>query len=407
METNKNAKVSTFSQVLLWFGAAVSVAEILTGALIAPLGLSQGLLAIVIGHILGAILLFLAGNIGAKSGLSAAFSARISFGKYGSFGFSILNLLQLLGWTAIMITTAATAMQGITTQLWGFGSEALWCIVVGVLIIGWILLGNKSLLKLNTVVMLLLLVFSLILGFVVFSKSGQSTAIATEGMSFGAAVELNVAMSLSWMPLISDYTRNLKKPASGTIGSVASYFIGSVLMYVIGLGAALYAGTSDISGILLSAGLGIVALVIVVLSTVTTTFLDVYSAGVSAVNLHKKANEKISAITACILGTLLAIFVSMSQYESFLYLIGSAFAPLFAILFVDYYIAGRQTVTPNALLNLKNIVLWGIGFVGYRLLMPYATVIGITLPVIAAIGLLCALTNLRKENGKWTFRKRT
>lgn len=394
-------KVGTFSQVLLWFGAAVSIAEIITGAMLAPLGLTKGLTAIVIGHIIGAGILFLGGLIGAKSGLTSSFSARISFGKYGSFGFSILNLLQLLGWTAIMIVSAAKAMDGIADKLFNFGNETLWCVVVGALIVGWVLLRSKNLTRLNTVVMLLLFALSLVLGFIAFRGNGMSSIPANEeSISFGMAVELNVAMSLSWLPLIADYTRNLKKPVSGTVGSVLAYSIGSILMYTIGLGAALYSGTSDISIILLSAGLGIVAFIIVALSTVTTTFLDVYSAGVSIVNLHEKANEKLGAIAACIIATLLAMFVSISQYENFLYLIGSAFAPLFAILFADYYFAGIREVKSRELLNKKNVVLWAVGFIAYRLLMPYTTILGITLPVMVGVGLLSMIFNIGKAGRK-------
>ncbi|MDR3258367.1 MAG: putative hydroxymethylpyrimidine transporter CytX [Fusobacteriaceae bacterium] len=380
-------KVATFSQILLWFGAAVSIAEILTGALLAPLGLRNGILSIIVGHIIGGVILFLAGIIGAQSGLSAARSVRISFGKYGSFGFSILNLLQLLGWTAIMIINAAKSLDGITGQLLSYQNEKLWCIVIGLLICLWVVIGIKNLSKLNTIVISALFVFSLILGYTVF-KQKITSITSSEIMSFGAAVELNVVMCLSWLPLISDYTMRLEKPISGTIGSVLGYFVGGILMFTIGLGAAIYAGTSDISTILLTAGLGAIALFIVVLSTVTTTFLDVYSAGVSIVNLNDKINEKIAAIIVCIMGTLLAIFVSMSQYENFLYLIGSVFAPLFSILFVDYFILGKKEIGLQKILNIKNVLLWCVGFVGYRLLMEYDTPVGITLPVMVVIGAL-------------------
>ena len=397
MNTTAENKVGTFSQILLWFGASVSIAEIITGTLIAPLGLSQGLLSIIIGHVIGGVILYLAGFIGAQSGLSASWSARISFGKYGSYGFSIINILQLIGWTAIMIITAAKSMDGVTSELWGFANEWFWCVVIGILICVWVLLGNNNLLKVNTVVMFLLLAFSLMLGFVVFNNTGKLHSM-DETISFGAAVELNVAMSLSWLPLISDYTRNLKNPKSGTFGSVAGYFFGSLLMYSIGLGAALFAGTSDFVAILLSAGLGVVALVIVIFSTVTTTFLDVYSAGVSIENISTKVSGKSVAIVACAIGTLLAVFVSMSQYENFLYLIGSAFAPLFAILFAEYYIVKKREVNQACKLNIKNIILWVVGFIAYRLLMPYATIIGITLPVMIGIGLISVLLNRRKND---------
>ena len=167
-------------------------------------------------------------------------------------------------------------------------------------------------------------------------------------------------------------------------------------MFVIGLGAAIYAGTSDITAILMSAGLGLVALVIVLFSTVTTTFLDVYSAGVSTANLNKKVNEKFAAVIACVVGSLLAMFVPISQYENFLYLIGSVFAPLFAILFVDYFLLHKKDIDPSRSHSIRNIILWVIGFIVYRLLMPYNSIIGITLPVMVAMGVICFIINKRK-----------
>lgn len=399
----ENQRVSTFSQILLWFGAAISIAEIMTGALLAPLGLIHGIWAIILGHVIGGAILFPAGLIGAKSGLSSAESVHISFGKYGSFGFSLVNILQLLGWTAIMIINGAKALDGITLHLWSYRNEKLWCIVIGLLICIWVVISMKSLSKINTVVMSVLFIFTLILGFTVFKNTDTSNVIE-ETMSFGTAVELNVAMSLSWLPLISDYTRKLEKKITGTLWSVISYFVGSTIMFVIGLGAAIYTGTSDITSILMSAGMGLIALVIVLLSTVTTTFLDVYSAGVSAVNLNKKVNEKFMAVIACVIGALLAMFVPISQYENFLYLIGSVFAPLFAILFVDYFLLHKTDINPSNSHTVRNMIIWVIGVIVYRYLMPYNSIIGITLPVMGTVGVICFIINKRKvENTNESF----
>ncbi len=95
-----NEKTSLLSNGLLWFGAAVSIAEILTGTFFAPLGFLNGLLAILIGHVIGCTLLYFAGLIGADRRMSSMESARISFGGKGSVVFSVLNVLQLIGWTA-------------------------------------------------------------------------------------------------------------------------------------------------------------------------------------------------------------------------------------------------------------------------------------------------------------------
>ncbi len=387
---NIDAKSSTFSQTLLWFGAAVSIAELMAGALIAPLGLWRGMLTILIGHIIGAAVLIPAGLIGAKSGLSWAESTRISYSKYGSWAFSLLNILQLLGWTAVMIISGATAFDGIAGKLWGIRDTRLWSVGIGALICVWIFLGLKNLAKVNTVIISLLFIFTLMLGFTVFS-GGKPAGTAEGVISFGAAVELNVSMALSWLPLIADYTRTLKKPVEGTIGSVAGYFVGSLFMFGIGLGGAVYYGTSDVFAIMAAAGLGLAALAIIVLSTVTTTFLDVYSAGVSAVNLNGKISEKWAAAAVCAAGVMVAIWVPIGRYEDFLYLISSIFAPLFGVSFADYFLLRRRSRRPQDSPCLKNLLLWLGGFIAYRLLLPYNTVVGITLPVmvgVAAVGWL-------------------
>lgn len=387
-------KTSVLSNGLLWFGAAVSIAEILTGALIAPLGFSKGLLAIILGHAIGFPLLYFAGLIGAKSGLSAMESSRISFGEKGSYLFSFLNILQLIGWTAVMIIGAAKALGAVSVSLLGFESPLLWCALIGALIVLWVAVGVKNLGKLNVVAVGGLFALTVLLSTVVFKSSVAAGAIG-ESMSFGMAVELSVAMPLSWLPLIADYTRNAKKPKAATIVSTVTYFIGSSWMYIIGLGAAIYVGNSDIAQILMSAGLGVAALVIVLLSTVTTTFLDVYSAGVSTANISKRVNEKKAAIIVCIIGTLVAMFTPIEQYQNFLYLIGSVFAPMTAILLTDYFLL-KKTRTEK-ILNKTNVLLWIVGFTLYRLFLSIDTVVGSTLPVMVAISLLCIIIHGGKK----------
>ena len=108
-----NKRTSIFDNGLIWFGAGVSIAEILTGTYFAPLGMAKGLAAILIGHGIGCVLLFLAGYIGALSRRSSMETTKISFGNKGGLLFAFLNVLQLVGWTAIMIYDGALAAGGI------------------------------------------------------------------------------------------------------------------------------------------------------------------------------------------------------------------------------------------------------------------------------------------------------
>ncbi|MBC3796317.1 putative hydroxymethylpyrimidine transporter CytX [Acetobacterium tundrae] len=385
-------KLSNRSLTLLWLGAAISIAEVMTGTLIAPLGLKNGVIAIIMGHVIGISVLFLAGVIGSQSKLPAIESSRISFGKYGSYIFSILNILQLIGWTAVMVITAAKAIDGVTVSAFNYQNTTLGCIIIGAFIFLWVLVGFKNMEKLNYIAVGLLFIGSVILSLQIFGGSTANSAV--EGtMSFGGAVELSAIMPISWLPLIADYTRFSRKEKSGSLVSSISYFMGSCWMYIIGLGAALYAGTSDIFVILTSVGLGMVALIIILFSTVTTAFLDVYSAGVSFVNIDTKVKERTAVLITGVIGVLLAIVAPIDAYQDFLYLIGSVFAPLFAILITDYFVFKNTKVDEKKLIDVKNMIIWVAGVVIYRQLMTCDFPVGVTLPAMVMISLLFILVN--------------
>lgn len=374
-------RTSVFENGLIWFGAAVSIAEILTGTYFAPLGFGKGLCAILLGHVIGCFLLFCAGLIGGKARRSAMETVKMSFGQKGSLLFSLLNILQLVGWTGIMIYDGALA----ANEILAAGSW-LWCLVIGGLIVLWILIGIKNLGKVNTVAMAALFVMTIVLSFVIFGK-GSAQAVAEEAMSFGAAVELSVAMPLSWLPLISDYTREAEKPVKATAVSAVVYGLISCWMYLIGMGSAIFTGESDIAQIMVKAGLGIVGLLIVVLSTVTTTFLDAYSAGISSESVSAKLNGKWVAVAAAVLGTAGAILFPMENITDFLYLIGSVFAPMIAIQIADFFLLKKDH--SGRAFDLCNLVIWVIGFVLCRFLMRLDIPVGNTLPDMVVTMLLC------------------
>ena len=377
-------RTSIFENGLIWFGAGVSIAEILTGTYLAPLGFGKGLAAILVGHVIGCVMLFLAGLIGAKTRRSAMETVKMSFGQKGSLLFSVLNVLQLLGWTAIMIYDGALAANGVVkTGAW------VWCVVIGALIILWILIGITNLGKLNTIAMTALFILTLILCKVIFFGGGAPLGISEEGMTFGAAVELSVAMPLSWLPLISDYTREAEKPVRATAVSAVTYGLISCWMYVIGMGAAIFTGEYDIAQIMVKAGLGIVGLLIIIFSTVTTTFLDAYSAGVSSESIVKKVNGKYVAIGVTVIGTIAAIVYPMDNITDFLYLIGSVFAPMIAIQIADFFLL-KKDFSVKAF-DVVNLVIWVIGFVAYRLLMRVDMAVGNTLPCMVVTIVLCII----------------
>ncbi len=386
-------KTSTLSNGLLWFGASVSIAEIFTGTLFVPLGFTRGFFAIIAGHIIGCILLYYAGIIGAKSGKSSMESVGLSFGNKGRNFFALLNVLQLVGWTAIMIIQGSRAIGIMLSTDIGMQANLLWCVIIGAAILMWVIIGPKNLEKVNIVAVGSLFILTIFLSFTIF-KGGSQTYINGK-LSFGAAIELSIAMPLSWLPLISDYTKDAKHPLIASRVSVITYFAGSVFMYTIGLGAAIFTGESDIAVIMYKAGFGILGVLIILFSTVTTTYLDVYSAGVSLKTINSNLSEKTMSILVCIIGTVTAILMPVEQFESFLLLIGSVFAPMISILIADYFILKKDNL--NKSVDKVNFIIWLVGFAIYRVLLNVDMVMGSTIPVMFITLIICVITDKIKK----------
>lgn len=393
MNNSIEKRTSVFENSLIWFGAAVSIAEILTGTYLAPLGFQKGLAAILLGHIIGCVLLFLAGVIGGQTRRSSMETVKMSFGQKGSLLFSVLNVMQLVGWTAIMIYDGALAAGG----MFDLG-HWLWCIIIGGLIVLWILVGITNLGRINTVAMGALFILTLFLSKILFAGDALMTGSLEDSMSFGAAVELSVAMPLSWLPLISDYTREAEKPVKSAAASALVYGLVSCWMYVIGLGAAIVTGEYDIAQIMIRAGLGAAGLLIIVLSTVTTTFLDAWSAGISAESISGKlkGNGKGIALLVTVAGTLAAVTLPIYNITDFLYLIGSVFAPMIAIQIADFFLMKRDS--SKASFDQAALAVWLFGFILYRILMGIDIPVGNTLPdMVVTMAVCVAVRKLTKQ----------
>ena len=373
----------------LWFGAAISMAEIITGGLLASLGFKNGLLIILIGHAIGTGILILGGIIGTRERLPALTSTRITFGLYGSYLFSLLNLLQLLGWTAVMIISAAKSVNLISIKLWQFDGTHWWSMGLGLLVSVWIIFGKTGFKKLNVIAVAMLFILTLAMSFLVFKSTKLWLAAPSNtGVDWGFGLELSIIMPLSWLPLIADYTRFAKTAKGGAWGSWLGYFLGSSWMYLIGLGSGIASNNPDPTGLMLVANLGLAALGIVVLATVTTTFLDVYSAGVTFLNIFPRFDLRKVALVIGALGTVIAIITPIEAYQNFLYAIGSVFAPLFAILLTDYFLSKeRKLLREDLLIDWGAISFWIVGVVLYTVFVKIQFVLGATLPVMFLTGL--------------------
>ena len=379
-------RTGLFSNGIIWFGVAISVSEIEAGIEIGAASAPGSLwLPLILGHVLGGILLFFVGLIGARVRLNAMETTSSTFGKYGSKFFAALNVFQLLAWVAVLNAQGASALAGLNLPI----SFPLTCVILAVLIAIWVFVGLKRSANVTTVVMAALAILLAMLTVKLFGvgatgalASGTTVAGVAAGAAAGSVAllgfwnifEISIAMPISWLPVISDYTKDVENPVKATAVSAAAYTFASLWMYILGIEIAGIGANNNIAQAILLAGLGIPGIIIVVLSTVTTNFLAANSAGESSKAIYGKINPKVAGVVVSLLSAALAISGIMEHYISFLYLIASVFAPMAAVLLVSFYFAkvgavdARENSARAASLGfwLWNLFSWLAGFVVYQ-----------------------------------------
>lgn len=396
-------RTSIFANGIIWFGVAISVSEIEAGIEIGAASAADSLwLPLVLGHIFGGILLFFVGLIGARVRLNAMETTKSTFGKYGSKFFAALNTFQLLAWVAVLNAQGASALAGLNLPI----SFPLTCVILAALIGAWVYVGIRRSANVTTVVMTALTVLLAILSVKLFGLLNGSGAVSSIANAAGTAAgnaaasptlkfwnifEISIAMPISWLPVISDYTKDAEKPVKATAVSAIAYTFASLWMYIIGIEISGIGAGNNIAQAILLAGLGIPGIIIVVLSTVTTNFLAANSAGESSKAIYSKINPKIAGIVVSFLSAALAISGIMEHYISFLYLIASVFAPMAAVLLVSFYFSKERIETLSAWI--WNIFAWLAGFIAYQVAERFDSVfLG---PTLLAVIVSAAFASVR------------
>ncbi|MBO7501495.1 MAG: cytosine permease [Fibrobacterales bacterium] len=391
------------TNAVIWFGVAVSVSEIEAGIEIGA-GAAPGSLwaPLVLGHVVGGIFLFFVGLVGARVRVNAMETTAAVYGKGGSRFFASLNLLQLVAWIAVLNAQGASVLAGLDLPV----SFPLTCALLAALIALWVFAGLRRFAKVAAVVMAVLAVLLAALTARLFGVGASSAAAApapAHALGFWNVFEISMALPLSWLPVISDYTKDVEKPVRATAVSAIAYSLASFWMYFIGLEIAGAGADNDIAKAILLAGFGIPGIVVVVLSTVTTNFLAANSAGESAKAIVPGLNPKTAGVAASAAAAALAISGIMDHYIDFLYLVASVFAPMAAVLLVSHYSAprpkgedGASPATGRAS-RIWNLSAWLAGFVVYQAAVRLDSVfLGPTLAsvlVAAAISYIWVLKN--------------
>jgi NCS1 family nucleobase:cation symporter-1 len=408
----KHRTLGGLDYFILWSSLGVGLLVFSAGSLLSAASFFDAILAIILGSVAGSILLALAGKIGSDHGIPSLISMRPSLGIRGSYLPAILNIMQLIGWTTFEIMIMARAAEMLAGSMVPY---YFWAAIFGVLVallaisgplnvvrkwIGkfavWIAYGTSAIIIINLV------------------NSADLTALVAspgEGMSFFSALDLVIAMPISWLPLVADYNRFAKKSKSALWGTLIGFTMTNILFYFGGV----LLGTFDVIAIVIAIQamfFGFLMLLLIV-DEADNAFADVYSAAVSAQDIFSKVSQKHLVIGFTALSAILAMMVSIQEYEVFLLLIGAIFVPLFGVVLTDYYIVRRQKYTEQMLYMRQNrlgigvpaIIAWALGsLINYMLsplspiYLPQLPAIGATIPSLAAASLIyLAIVRLRPQ----------
>ncbi|WP_375433523.1 purine-cytosine permease family protein [uncultured Friedmanniella sp.] len=359
---------------LLGFGGAVVLLHP-NGPDAPPMSLLAALVATVVGTVLGAGAIALASVAGARTGAPGMVLLRGLFGARLSYVPTVLNTVQMLGWSTFEVVTIATA----ASQLLPSVPHWVFVVVIGLLTTGLALkpLGTVRVLRRYVTVAMVLAVGYLFVQLLRAPLPGQSLGSESGGSwsGFSIGVDTALAVAVSWVPVAADYSRHSRTVRAAAIGPLVGFSLSQVACYALGLLALLtVAGDPDrVFSSFVAVPLGGLAFAVLVLRELDQSFTSVYSTTVSLQNLAPRWDRRIISVVIGVVVTLLALNLDIYGYASFLSLIGSLFVPMFAVLVVDYFLLGGvRTWDLSAAARPRRLMLlpWAAGFVVYQLIYP-------------------------------------
>ena len=331
-----------------------------------PLGVTLG--AVAVGSVIGAVILGLTAAPGARERVPAMVLLRGLLGRHGSSLPTGLNIIQCLGWATFeIVVIAEAASRALDLPRWPFVLAAGAVATVMALRP----LGMVRLLTRFGIWAALAAVAYLFVGVL-----REPLPQVQEGgaQSFWSAVDIVIALPVSWFPLAADYTRHVRTPRTAFLGTAGGYGIATLAMFSLGvLALSAYGAVGlDVVDALLAAPFGLLAVLVLVTVEVDEAFANIYSGAVSTQNLSARLDRRVLAVVVGTVATLLALSLDVVSYEPFLFLLGAVFVPLAGVFLVAYYAmpAGSWDVSEQAPARPALLLPWVAGFVSYQLTVP-------------------------------------
>ncbi|MFN2489809.1 MAG: cytosine permease [Actinomycetota bacterium] len=384
--------LGSFDLAILWGDLGIGLLVLVTGALLVPgLGIGPALAAVVVGSVIGVALLALAGVAGAAHGVPTMALFRPILGVRGSWLPSVLNAAQLVGWTAVEFWAMSFVADLVVRRVFGFSARPLWLLLAALACTGLALWGPVGVTRtwMKRFSAWIVIAIALALTLLLLTSGAISAALGAPATgswpSFGGALDLVIAMPISWLPLVADYNRFARGRRPAFTGTFVGYLVANIWLYALGALLVLGEGVAPTpagiaAGILALAGgslAGLLFLVALLVGETDEAFADMYSGAISVRNIVPSAPQDAVIVALAVLATILAGWLSMARYESFLFLLGSVFVPLFGILTARYFVPRRDQRRPQAVearfaeaMRTAAVLAWIVGFAAYHWVAP-------------------------------------
>jgi NCS1 family nucleobase:cation symporter-1 len=373
-----------FDQFLLWSNLGVSLLVIVIGSFLVPaLSLPEAVVAILLGSLIGNLMLAAAGLIGADARVPGMVLMRAPLGRAGSYAPTALNVLQCLGWATFELIIIATAAAALSDELFGFEARWAWTLVFGAVAATLALMGPIGVVR-RFIRKFAVYIVAASLGYLTWwaLDAGDLGALwdapGEGGLSIWLGMDLVIAVTVSWVPLIPDYTRFSRDRRSAFVGAGLGYFVAATWMLALGALIVLTRGVSEpteLPAAVAAAGLAAaLALLAVTVDETDEAFANVYSSAMSLQNFVPRVPQRALVAGASVVATIGALAIDLQRYQSFLYLLGAFFVPLFGVLLADWLLAGARYEPADIFeappVRGELIAAWLAGFVVYQWLLP-------------------------------------
>mgnify|MGYP005805630807 CR=1 FL=1 len=389
----------------LWLSLGVGLLVIQVGAYLVPaLGAQAALAVIVAGSVLGAGLLAWTARIGCDSGLSSAGLMHATYGSHFARLPVLLNIVQLIGWTTFELVimrdgTVAIARQSghFAGDTWPLLATVLWGGVLLALLAGSMVKLVRQFIGRYGLPLVMLSLLWLSWQFLAKADAQGLAALWNRpgegGMSTLSALDLVMAMPVSWLPLVADFARHGRSGNSALRGTWLGYAVANIWCYALGVLVALTTPSTDLVAALLLAQGGLIALGLILVDEVDNAYGDLYSGAVAGHSLQPRWGVRGWGMALAVLCTALALVLPMHSLEPFLLMLSSVFVPLYGVILAR--LAGQPNVVALVSarkVNASAVAIWLLGIACYHLCAQFAPDWGSALPTLVLTWVLARLT---------------